>query len=85
MFGSSGIKISGKVFAMVVKGKFVAKLPKERVDQLVRSGKAECFDPGHGRLMKEWVALPASACTMWIDLAKEARRFVEATSGLAKS
>ena len=37
------------------KGQFVAKLPRERVDELVRLGQGEHFDPGHGRKMKEWV------------------------------
>lgn len=35
----------------------MAKLPKARVDALVRGAKGKHFDPGHGRLMKEWVAL----------------------------
>lgn len=75
MFGSTGLKVNGKVFAMLVKGKFVAKLPGERVDQLVSSGAGEYFDPGHGKLMKEWGAL-ASAENQWVGLTKEARRFV---------
>lgn len=75
MFGSVGLKVNGKVFAMLVKGKFVAKLPKDRVDRLVASGTGEYFDPGHGKLMKEWVAL-AGAVDQWVDLSKEARRFV---------
>jgi hypothetical protein len=32
------------------------KLPRERVDELVEAGAGHRFDPGHGRLMKEWVA-----------------------------
>jgi hypothetical protein len=35
------------------------------------------FDPGHGRLMKEWVALTDSS-TQWVPLAKEAYAFVKA-------
>jgi hypothetical protein len=61
---------------MHVKGKFVAKLPKERVDDLVRQGKGDYFDPGHGRLMKEWVALTAGRPS-WVELAREAHRFVK--------
>ncbi len=61
------------------KGKFVAKLPKDRVDELVRLGKGEYFDPGHGRLMKEWVVL-GSATASWAELAREARRFVASAS-----
>jgi hypothetical protein len=69
------LKVNGKVFAMLVKGKFVAKLPKERVDQLVASRIGEYFDPGHGKLMKEWVSI-AGAEDQWVNLSKEARRFV---------
>jgi hypothetical protein len=75
-FGSTGLKVNGKLFAMISsKGKFVAKLPKNRVDELVRLGHGEYFDPGHGRLMKEWVAL-GGATTSWVELAREALRFV---------
>lgn len=76
MMASIGLKVNGKIFAMMVKGKFVAKLPKERVDLLVRSGKGEYFDPGHGRLMKEWIAV-APGKAPWVELAKEAHRFVK--------
>jgi hypothetical protein len=75
MFGSVGLKVNGKVFAIFYKGKFVAKLPKERVDTIVASGEGEHFDPGHGRPSKEWVAVSAEN-PPWIDLAKEANRFV---------
>jgi hypothetical protein len=75
-FGSTGLKVNGKLFAMVAsKGKFVAKLPKERVAELVRLGRGEFFDPGHGRLMKAWVAIDGAPET-WVELAREARRFV---------
>jgi hypothetical protein len=75
-FGSSGLKVKGKLFAMIAsKGEFVVKLPKERVDELVSLKKGKYFDPGHGRLMKQWITLrvPPSA---WIEFAKEARAFV---------
>src|SRR4029453_3725964 len=56
MFSSSVVlNVNGKIFAMMVKGKFVVKLPKVRVDGLVAAGKGEYFDTGAGRLMKEWV------------------------------
>jgi hypothetical protein len=57
-------------------GKFVAKLPRDRVDELVRLGRGEYFDPGHGRLMKEWVAVADGTTSSWVDLAREACRFV---------
>ncbi len=55
-------------------GKFVAKLPKGRVETLVANGQAEFFESG-GRKMKEWAALAAHADS-WLALAREARRFV---------
>ncbi len=75
MFGSPGLKVGGKVFAMLVKGKLVVKLSKERVESLVGSGMGAYFDPGHGRLMKEWVALEMPGRN-WLDLAREAKDFV---------
>jgi hypothetical protein len=72
MFSSDSVlSVHGKIFAMLARGKFVAKLPKERVDALVRAGTGERFDPGHGRLMKEWIAVGPGRAD-WIALAKEA-------------
>jgi hypothetical protein len=58
------------------RGRFVAKLPKKRVDELVNGGKGERFDPGHGRLMKEWVSFDGMRAN-WIELAKETYQFVK--------
>jgi len=77
MFSSSSVlNVNGKIFAMLVKGKLVVKLPGLRVEQLVSSGNGERFDPGHGRLMKEWVAANTDEQS-WLSLAKEAYRFVK--------
>lgn len=77
-FGSSALKVRGSIFAMLSsKGKFVVKLPKERVDALVAARKGAYFDPGHGRLMKEWLEMGSNQA-QWISLAKEARAFVKA-------
>lgn len=76
MFGATGLKVAGKVFAMLVKGKLVVKLPKERVDRIVTSGRGEYFDPGHGRPMKEWVAMGPQHKRQWLKLSQEARGFV---------
>ena len=77
MMAAVGLKVHGKIFAMFPRGVFVAKLPKARVDELVRLGHGELFDPGHGRLMKEWIAMRGHEDT-WLALAREARRFVAA-------
>ena len=77
MFSSNSVlNVNGKIFAMLARGKFVAKLPKQRVDELVSSGQGKHFDPGHGRLMKEWIAMNDGQGN-WIELAKEAYDFVK--------
>jgi hypothetical protein len=76
-FGSGALKVNGRIFAMMTsKGEFVVKLSKERVDELVDAGKGKRFDPGHGRLMKEWF-VAGKGVTDWLELAKEAREFVK--------
>lgn len=75
-FGSGALKVDGKIFAMMSsKGEFVVKLPAHRVDELVRDGTGQHFDPGRGKKMKEWLAL-GDRPEMWIELAVEARQFV---------
>jgi hypothetical protein len=76
-FGSSpGLRVGGKIFAMLVNGHLVVKLSKERVDQLIASGTGARFDPGHGRLMKEWVTIPTRHGRAWTQLVNEALQFV---------
>jgi hypothetical protein len=76
-FGSSpGLRTSGKIFTMLVKGELVVKLPKAHVDQLVASGTGGQFDPGHGRLMKEWATVALDSTESWERLAAEALQFV---------
>jgi len=75
-FGSNGLKVNRKLFALFTQGTLVVKLPKARVAALVEAGLGEPFDPGHGRLMKEWLTV-TSPTASWIDLAKEAHDFVK--------
>jgi hypothetical protein len=77
---SEGLRISGKIFAMLVRGELVVKLPKDRVEDLTASGAGHPFDPGHGRLMKEWVAVTPNASRRWRGLVEEARAFVESNA-----
>jgi hypothetical protein len=74
-FGSNGLKANGKLFALFTQGTLVVKLPKDRVAALVAKGHGQPFDPGHGRLMKEWLTV-VSPRISWIDLAREAHAFV---------
>jgi TfoX/Sxy family transcriptional regulator of competence genes len=75
-FGSSGLWIGGKLFVMLVKGRLVVKLPRRRVEELIAAGEGEPFDPGHGRLMKEWLTVAPTSEERWLPLANEALEFV---------
>ena len=77
-FGSSGLRIKGKVFAMLSSdNSFVLKLPREKVDELVTAGDGERFDPRrNGRVMREWIVMKPDSRTNWLKLAREAQQFV---------
>ena len=75
-FGSNGLKIRNKIFVMLVRGRLVAKIPRQRVDELIAAGDGDRFDPGHGRLMKEWLVLNPGSKQEWLPLAQEALKFV---------
>ena len=76
-FGSSGqLKAGGRIFAMLVRGELVLKLPRARVEQLVASGEGVHFDAGKGKPMREWFVLSPHSKKRWHVLAQEALRFV---------
>ena len=81
MFGSDALKANGKVFAMNVKGRLVVKLGADRVQELLASGVAAPFEPGHGRVMREWVAVSDRADVDWLDLSREALLTVRRRAG----
>jgi TfoX/Sxy family transcriptional regulator of competence genes len=76
-FGSHALRIHGKIFAMVVRGHLVVKLPRSRVDSLVDSGDGIRFDANKGKPMKEWLRLDPASSLEWEALAQEAMAFVE--------
>lgn len=76
MFGSEALKTNGRVFAMVVKGSLVVKLPAARVARLLERGTAAPFDPGHGRVMREWVSLRPRSRAVLRSYVEEARAFL---------
>ena len=77
MMASYGLKVNGKIFAMVVRGRLALKLPRARVDALVSAGQGEQLDTGNGRRMKEWISTDVEP-DQWLALAQEAYRFVKA-------
>jgi hypothetical protein len=80
-FGSAALRTHTRIFAMLVRGNLVVKLPAPRVDALIAAGAGERYEPGPGRRMKEWVSLePASTDDTWLRLATEALDFVGSTS-----
>jgi TfoX/Sxy family transcriptional regulator of competence genes len=75
-FGSHALRVRGKIFAMVVRGHLVVKLPKARVDELVNSGDGARFDAHKGKPMQEWLSLDGDSTVDWERLAREALTFV---------
>jgi hypothetical protein len=76
-FGSSELKVGARIFAMLVRGRLVVRLPRQRVDALVASGDGVRFDPRRdGRLMKEWLTVDPASEVPWLPLATEAMEFV---------
>ena len=75
-FGSSTLRIRGKIFAMLSHERLVVKLPRQRVDALVAAAIGERFEPRHdGRRMKEWLSIDPTATEEWLPLAQEALLF----------
>src|SRR5262245_24196563 len=75
-FGSSALRINNKIFAMLVRGTLVVKLPKTRVTELVASGAGSHFDANKGTPMKEWFTLAPDSALPWSPLAQEALTYV---------
>ena len=75
-FGSSALRVQNKIFAMLVRGRLVVKLPRARVDELVAAGEGDRFDANKGTPMKEWLSLAPASELPWSPLAREALDFV---------
>jgi hypothetical protein len=77
-FGSNALKVNGKIFASLTRGRLLLKLPETRVDWLIKSKKGLRFSTGAGRVKKEWVTVGPTTEKEWLALADEARTFVSA-------
>jgi hypothetical protein len=75
-FGATSLKTDGRIFAMLVKDRLVVKLPARRVEELVAEGVGERFDPGHGRIQKEWLSVHGEDPAEWRALATESEAVV---------
>lgn len=75
-FGATSLKTDGRIFAMLVKDRLVVKLPAARVSELVETAIGERFDPGHGRIQKEWLSVVGEDPDAWRSLAIESEAFV---------
>lgn len=71
-FGRNAVRFESKIFAMLVRGRLVVKLPRERVDTLVEAGDGIRFDANKGTPMKEWFSLSPESGLPWQLLAREA-------------
>jgi hypothetical protein len=76
-FGSRpGLRVQGHIFAMLIDGALVVKLPAHRCTVLVATHTARPFDRGQNRPLKEWVVVSESHQWQWRGLAQEAIAYV---------
>ena len=77
MMGYPCLRQNGEFFACVERttGHLITKLPADRVQDLVRSGRAVAFAP-NGRTFREWAAFPRVNRREWTEMLNEARAFV---------
>lgn len=77
-FGSSGqLKVHDRIFAMLVRGDLVLKLPRHAVDAAVAERLGRRFEPRRdGRLMKEWLVVATNSKADWLTLARDALDYV---------
>ena len=75
-FGTGALKINGRIFAMLVRGHLVVKLPAKRVSGAIQAGDGVAFDANKGKPMREWLSVPPTSRLDWEGLAREALEFV---------
>jgi hypothetical protein len=78
MMGYPCLRSDGAFFACVERttGHLIAKLPADRVQELIGLGRAVPFAP-NGRVFREWAAFPVPNRREWRGVLDEARMFVD--------
>jgi hypothetical protein len=69
------LKIKRKMFVFLNKENITVKLPKKRVIELLESGEGLPYNPGNGKIMKEWVTIPLESSGKWTAFVEEGMRF----------
>jgi hypothetical protein len=79
MMGFPCLRVSGAFFASCDhrSGDLIVKLPRQRVEQLIKTGTGKPFTPA-GRTFREWVLIDDRDEVRWAQLIGEARLFVAA-------
>ena len=84
MMSSNGLKVHGKIFAMLNQGALVVKVPADRVTELVARDEITVFEPRPGRRMREWAVIPVPAeasDVQWSEVTAEAFDYVSSLAG----
>jgi hypothetical protein len=78
MFGSIGLRVRGKVFAVVVStGGLMVKIPAARARERLAAGEVVTMVM-RGRALREWVVAPPDARdALWLDLLEEGYAYLD--------
>jgi hypothetical protein len=79
-FGRGSLRYRGKIFAMLVRGRLVVKLPEARVAELITAGEGIAFDANKGTPMREWFSLDPGSGLDWLSAANEALDYARAAA-----
>jgi hypothetical protein len=71
-----GLRLHDKVFAMLVKGELVVKLPEAEVAKLIANKTGKLFMHGK-KTMKEWLVVAKTDLPLWKKIAGLAKKFAE--------